>query len=46
MLYGKNRLKIWVAPIDENMRESYLRWFDQVQMGAFDALVRNNELSS
>jgi hypothetical protein len=32
-------LKIGVAPIDEKMRESCLRWFGHVQRRAINALI-------
>ena len=33
-------LKIWVAPIDEKIRENCFRWFGHVQRRAVNALVR------
>ena len=33
-------LKIWVAPIDEKIRENRLRWFGYVQRRVVNALVR------
>ena len=33
-------IKTGVAPIDENMRKSRLRWFDHAQRRAINALVR------
>jgi hypothetical protein len=38
------RMKIGVAPIDEMMRKSQLRWFDHVQMRAITAPVKKSEL--
>ena len=37
-------LKIGVAPIDEKMRESCLRWFGHVQRRAINEPVRKSEL--
>ena len=37
-------LDIGVAPIDEKMRESHLKWFDHVQMRASKEPVRKNKL--
>jgi hypothetical protein len=37
-------LKIGVVPIDENMRESLLRWFSHVQRRLINAPVRKSEL--
>ena len=33
-------MKIWVAPIDEKIRENRLRWFGHVQRRVVNALVR------
>ena len=38
------RLKIRMAPIDEKMRESRLRWFDHMQRREINAPVRKSEL--
>ena len=37
------RLMIGVGPIDENMRESPLKWFDHVQRRAINVSVRKIE---
>jgi hypothetical protein len=37
-------LKIGMASIDDNMRESCLRWFGHVQRGTIDALVKKSDL--
>ena len=37
-------LKIEMTPIDEKMRESYLRWFGHVQRRAIYVPVRKNKL--
>ena len=37
-------LKIGVAPIDEKMRESCLRWFGHVQRRVINEPVRKSEL--
>jgi hypothetical protein len=37
------RLKIGVAPIDENIRKNYLRRFDHVQRRTINATMRKNE---
>jgi SOS response regulatory protein OraA/RecX len=36
------RLKIGVAPIDEKMRESHLRWFGHVQRRSINKLREQN----
>ena len=38
------RLKIRVAPIDEKMRESCLKWFGHVQKRVINTLMRKSEL--
>ena len=37
-------LKIEMTPIDEKMRESYVRWFGHVQRRAINASMRKSEL--
>ena len=37
-------LKIAIAPLDEKMKESCLRWFGHVQRRASNKLVRKSEL--
>ena len=38
------RLKIRVAPIDEEMSKSHLRWFGHVRKRAINALVGKSEI--
>lgn len=40
----ESRIKIGATPIDEKMRESHIRWYDQVLKRAINAPVRMGRL--
>ena len=38
------REMVWVAPIEDKIRENRLRWFGHIQQKPLDALVRKSDL--